>query len=69
MTGYIKYFKNGGKNMSFVIKDDDMLNRYIEIWNKMKETLTIRFQSIPVYGEQYIRAKVREFNGVVKKTF
>ena len=55
--------------MSFVIKDDDMLNRYIEIWNKMKETLTIRFQSIPVYGEQYIRAKVREFNGVVKKTF
>ena len=69
MTGYIKYFKNGGKNMSFVIKGDDMLNRYIEIWNKMKETLTIRFQSIPVYGEQYIRAKVREFNGVVKKTF
>ena len=69
MTGYIKYFKNGGKNMSFVIKDDDMLNRYIEIWNKMKETLTIRFQSIPVYGEQYIRAKVREFSGVVKKTF
>ena len=69
MTGYIKFFKNGGKNMSFVIKDDDMLNRYIEIWNKMKETLTIRFQSIPVYGEQYIRAKVREFNGVVKKTF
>ena len=24
MTGYIKYFENGGKNMSFVIKDDDV---------------------------------------------
>ena len=23
ITGYIKYFENGGKNMSFVIKDDD----------------------------------------------
>ena len=22
MTGYIQYFKNGGKNMSFVIKGD-----------------------------------------------
>ena len=24
MTGYIKYFENGGKNMSFVIKVDDV---------------------------------------------
>ena len=27
MTGYIKYFENGGKNMSFVIKDDDVLDK------------------------------------------
>ena len=25
MSGYIKYFENGGKNMSFMIKDDDLL--------------------------------------------
>ena len=31
MSGYIKYFENGGKNMSFVIKDDDVLNEYNEI--------------------------------------
>ena len=24
MTGYIKYFENGGKNVSFVIKDDNV---------------------------------------------
>ena len=23
MSGYIKYFKNGSKNMSYLIKDDD----------------------------------------------
>ena len=28
MSGYIKYFENGGKNMSFVIKDDDVLDKY-----------------------------------------
>ena len=27
MIGYIKYFENGGKNMSFVIKDDDVLDK------------------------------------------
>ena len=27
MSGYIKYFENGGKNMSFEIKNDDVLNK------------------------------------------
>ena len=31
ITVYIKYFRNGGKNMSFVIEDDDVLNEYNEI--------------------------------------
>ena len=69
MTGYIKYFENGGKNMSFVIKDDDVLDKYNEIWDKIKETLSIKFHSTPVYDEKYIKAKVREFNGVIKTNF
>ena len=27
MSGYIKYFENGGKNMSFMIKDDKVLDK------------------------------------------
>ena len=27
MNGYIKYFENGGKNMSFMIKDNNVLNK------------------------------------------
>ena len=69
MTGYIKYFAKGGKNMSFVIKDDDVLDKYNEIWDKIKETLSIKFHSMPVYDEKYIKAKVREFNGVIKTNF
>ena len=69
MTGYIKYFENGGKNMYFVIKDDMCLNKYNEIWDKIKETLSIKFHSMPVYDEKYIKAKVREFNGVIKTNF
>ena len=28
MTGLIKYFENGGKNIPFIIKDDDVLDKY-----------------------------------------
>ena len=27
MSGYIKYFENGGENMSFLIKDDNVLDK------------------------------------------
>ena len=69
MTGYIKYFENGGKSMSFIINDDDVLDKYNEIWDKIKETLSTKFHSMPVYDKKYIKAKVREFNGVIKTNF
>ena len=47
MSGYIKYFENGGKNMFFVIKDGDVLDKYNETWNKIKNKLNIKFQSMP----------------------
>ena len=69
MSGYIKYFENGGKNMSFMVKDDNVLDKYNKIWDKIKEKLNIKFHSMPVYDETYIKAKVREFNGVIKTSF
>ena len=66
MTGYIKYFENSGKIKSFAIKNDNVLDKCNEIWDKIKEALTIKFHSIPVYNEKYIKAKVGEFNGVIK---
>ena len=61
MKGYIKYFENGGKNMSFMIEDDTILVKCNEIWNKIKKILNIKFHSTPVYDEKYIKAKVKEF--------
>ena len=59
MTGYIKYFEKGGKNMSFIIKNDLCLNKYNKVWDKIKETLSIKFHNMFVYDEKYIKAKVR----------
>ena len=33
MSGYIKYFENGSKNMSFLIKDDEVWDKYDKIWD------------------------------------
>ena len=69
MSGYIKYFENGSKSMSFMIKNDDVLDKYNETWGKIKKKLNIKLHSMSVYDEKYIKTKVREFNGVSKINF
>ena len=69
MSGYIKYFKNAGKNMSSMVRDDSVLNKYNEICDKIKEKLNIKFHSMSVYHQTYIKAKVREFDGAIKTNF
>ena len=69
MSGYIKYFENGGKNMPFMIKDDNVLDKYNRIWDKIKKKLNIKFHSMPVYVETYRKAKIREFDGKIKTNF
>ena len=55
--------------MSFVIKDDDVLDKYNDIWDKIKETLNRKYHSMPVHDGKYIKAKVREFSGAIKTNF
>ena len=69
MSGYIKYFKNRGKNMSFLIKDDKVWEKYEQIWDVIKNKLGIKFHSKPIYEKKYLKAKVREFDGVIKTHF
>ena len=66
MNTYIKCFENGGKSMSFMIKDDNVLDNYNKIWGKIKEKLNIKSHSMPVYDKTYIKAKVREFDSKIK---
>ena len=67
MNEYIKYFENGSENMSFFIKDDDVLYKYNDkIRDKIKEKLNIKFHSETIYDKKYIKAKVREFDRVIK---
>ena len=66
MSGYIKYCENGGKKISFSIKDDEVWDKYDKIWDVIKDKLGIKFHSEPVYKYTYLKPKVREFDGVIK---
>ena len=55
--------------MSFIVKDNDALDKYNEIWDKINKRLNIKFHGTLVYNEKYIKVKVREFEGVIKTNF
>ena len=59
MDGYIKYFNDGGKNMSFVT----------EIWEVIRNLLKIDFTVNPVTDDIYLVAKLKIFNGINRTTF
>ena len=37
LSGYIKYFDDGGKNMSFVTDDEEVYKKYNEIWEVVRK--------------------------------
>ena len=43
MSGYIKKFENGRKNMFFLIKDDEVWEKYDQIWDMIKDKLVLNF--------------------------
>ena len=61
MSGYIKYFDNGGKNMSFVTDDKEVYGKYDEIWNVVNSLLKLKFAASPIRGDRYILAKLKIF--------
>ena len=51
------------------MKDDELLEKYNEIWEKVKNSLKKDFDSEPVYNEKYLKAKIKSYNGKVNASF
>ena len=69
MSGYIKSFEYGGMNMSFLIKNEEVGKQYEQIWGVIKNKLGIKFHSEPIYKNEYLKTKVREYDGAIKTNF
>ena len=62
MDRYIKYFDDGGKNMSFVTNDEKIYEKFNEIWEEIRNLLKIDFTVNPVRDDIYLVAKLKIFN-------
>ena len=69
MSGYIKYFDDGGKNKSFVTDDKEVHGKYDEIWNVVKSLLKLKFAASPIRDDKYILAKLKIFKKKNLTTF
>ena len=69
MNGYIKYFDDGGKNMSFVTDDEKVYEKLDEIWNVVKSLLKLKFAASPIRNDKYILAKLKIFKKKNLTTF
>ena len=69
MSGHLKHFDGGGKNMSFMVEDDDVFLKYNKMWDKIRMTLNIKFHSQPIYDEKYIKTKIKTFTDVINIVF
>ena len=69
MNGCIKYFNDGGKNMLFVTDDEEVYEKYNEIWEVVRKLLKLKFTVNPIRDDKYIIAKLKIFNGTNRTTF
>ena len=69
MSGYIKYFDSGRKNMLFLIDDESVCLKYTKIWNKIKTLLNIKFHSQTIHDNKYRKTKVKTFDETINTFF
>ena len=69
MNGYIKYFDNGGKNMTFVTDNEKVYDKYKETWEVIRKLLKVKFTVNPARDDKYLVAKLKIFNRINRTTF
>ena len=69
VNGNIKYFDDGGNNMSFVTDDEEIYEKYNEIWEEVRKLLKAKFTVGPVRDDKYMITKLKIFNRINRTTF
>ena len=57
------------KYMSFLIKDEELFEKYNKTWEKVKNSLKKDFDSEPVYNKKYLKAKIKSYKGKINTVF
>ena len=72
MSGYVKTFKVEDKInqlMSLCVDDEKLLQKCKPIWIKIEDLKNIKLNTLPVYDNRYIKAKIRTYGDKVYTNF
>ena len=69
MTGYLNIFKDGARKMSFFTNNNEFLERYTAMWEKISDLVNKKFDSDPIYNNKYINTKIRSYNNYIITNF
>ena len=51
--------------MHFLIEDDDLLEKYDTIWDKVRADIKKEFDSNPVYNKKILKTKIKSHGDAV----
>ena len=68
MSAFRRHFDET-KYISSLIKDDELLEKYSEIWEKVENGLKKELDNEPVYNEKYLKAKIKSYNEKINTNF
>ena len=68
MDAYRRGF-NETKYLYFLIKNDELLEKYNEIWTKVKNSIKKEFNSEPGYNEKYLKTKIKSYKWTINTNF
>ena len=57
-SAYVKSCYGQTKWMYFLIEDNDLLKKYINIWDKVSADIKKEFYSKPVYNKTFLETKI-----------
>ena len=76
ISEYFKTFivKDGDKDkninlLSFHIDGQKLLEKYKAIWTKFKDFKNIELNTLPIYGDRYVKTKIRTYGSKVYTNF
>ena len=68
MSRYTTSF-NETEYMSFLKKDDELLQKCNKIWHKVNNSIKNDLIVKPVYHEKYLKTKIKSYKGKIRTNF
>ena len=58
-TAYVKSYDGQTKWMYFLIEDDDLLQKYNTVWDKVSADIKKEFDSEPICNKEFLKTKIK----------